>query len=127
MKIHVRSKQVTIDGSTRAHVERQLGFSLGRLAARILRVTVQLIDLNGPRGGVDKACRITIRLRPTGTVFLEDRAPDLHESIDRAADRAGRSVDRALKRVRALARGTALPRGPLLESMQFNPYEYPAA
>jgi putative sigma-54 modulation protein len=127
MQIHVRSNHVAIDGTTHAHVERRLQFSLGRLAPRILRVTAQLIDLNGPRGGVDKECRITIRLRPTGTVVVKDRDADLVASIDRAAGRAARSVDRALKRARDRARSVALPSSPLLVSIHANPYDYPAA
>ena len=102
MKIHVRSRQVVVSESVRAHIERRLEFSLGRVAPRVRRATVQIVDLNGPRGGEDKACRIEVRLDPTGTVFVEDRDANLYTALDRAADRAGRSVVRALKRERDL-------------------------
>lgn len=104
MKIHVRSKHFAVDEALRCHIERRLEFSLGRCSPRILRTTVQLLDLNGPRGGEDKACRIEVRLRPTGTLFVEDRDADLFAAVDRAADRTGRSVARALKRERELER-----------------------
>jgi ribosome hibernation promoting factor len=105
MKIQVRSRQVEVDGTARAHVERRLQFGLGRLSLRILRVTVQIVDLNGPRGGEDKSCRIEVRLLPTGRVFVEDTDADLYAAIDRAVDRVARSVLRAIKRSRAVTRG----------------------
>jgi ribosomal subunit interface protein len=106
MKIHVRGKQLEIDETARSHIERRLEFSLGRFSPRVLRVTVQLTDVNGPRGGDDKACRIEVRLRPTGTVLVQDRDAGLVAVVDRAADRIGRSVARALERERELERQT---------------------
>jgi putative sigma-54 modulation protein len=98
VRIHVRSKNLAIDETRRSQVESRLAFSLGRFAARILRATVRIIDLNGPRGDHDKACRIEVRLRPAGTVLVEDRDVDLFTALDHAADRAGRAVARALAR-----------------------------
>ena len=46
-----------------AHVERRLRFALTRFSGRIGRVNVFLTDQNGPRGGIDKTCRIVVRLR----------------------------------------------------------------
>ncbi len=107
MKIHLRSKKVGLDETVRAYIERRLRFSLGRYSPRILRVTVQIVDLNGPRGGEDKVCRIEVRLLPTGSVFVEDTDADLHAAVDRATDRAARSVSRAIERTRDLKRDIA--------------------
>lgn len=107
MKIHVRTRQVQLDDFVRAHVERRLQLSLDRFSDRVQRVTVHLVDVNGPRGGKDKVCRIEARLRPTGVLFVEDADADLFVAIDRAADQAGEAVSRALKRDRDLARKAA--------------------
>jgi ribosome-associated translation inhibitor RaiA len=104
MKVHVRGKQADVSNTVRAHIERRLQFSLGRLSPRILRVTVQILDLNGPRGGEDKACRIEVRLLPAGSVFVEDTDADLHAAVDRAADRAAGAVSRVIERTRRLER-----------------------
>lgn len=107
MKIHVRSRLVVVGADARAHIERRLESSLDRLADRVQRVTVTLLDVNGPRGGEDKLCRIEVRLRPTGTLFIEDAGADLRTVVDRAADRAGEAVSRALERGRSARRGAA--------------------
>jgi putative sigma-54 modulation protein len=127
MKIHVRSRQVEVDDTVRAHIERRLQFSLGRFSQRIRRVTVQIVDINGPRGGEDKVCRIEVRLPPTGSVFVEDMDADLHAAIDRAADRAARSVSRAIKRTQDLERDNARPRSPLSALASSDSDEQPAA
>lgn len=104
MKIHVRSRQLHLGDEVRAHVERRLAFSLDRFRDRVGRVTVNLMDVNGPRGGEDKACRIEARLRPTGAVFADGFATDLLAAVDLAAARAAATVARALKRERGFAR-----------------------
>lgn len=104
MKVHVRSRQVELDDAIRSHVERRLELGLGRLADRIGRVTVYVVDVNGPRGGEDKVCRIEVRLRPTGTVIVGDAGAEILGAIDRAADRAAQAVARALKKSRGAVR-----------------------
>jgi ribosomal subunit interface protein len=106
MKTQVRSKQTEVDESVRAYVERRLQFALGRHSARILHATMHIVDLNGPRGGEDKSCRIEVRLRPTGNVFVEHTDADLYAAVDRAAERMGRAVSRVVERVRHIKRET---------------------
>ncbi len=106
MEIRVRSRLVEVDESVRAHITRRVGFSLGRLSPHVLRVTVTIGDLNGPRGGEDKACRIEVRLRAGGSVFAEEANASLYAAIDQAAGSAARSVGRAVKRLKDRERGT---------------------
>jgi putative sigma-54 modulation protein len=82
------------------HTRRRLGFALGRFADRITSVWVRLADENGPRGGVDKRCRIEVRGTQKWLVLVDDADTDLHAAIDRAADRVARSVVRTLERLR---------------------------
>jgi ribosome-associated translation inhibitor RaiA len=81
-------------------MERRVGFALSRFVARISLVTVTLADSNGPRGGVDKQCHLVVRLTPSGKVTIEERHADMSAAVALAADRAGWSVGRALKRRR---------------------------
>ena len=100
MQVEIRSRKIEVDEALRAHVDRRLRFALGRFGERIVKVTVRFEDANGPRGGVDKQCRIDVALRPSGSVLVEDIDVDLHAVVDRAADRAARAVDRDLQRRR---------------------------
>jgi len=57
-----------------------------------------LIWLSVPRGGIDKRCCIQVTLKGPAAVVIEDTESSLYHAIDRAADRAGRSVMRRLAR-----------------------------
>lgn len=94
------------------HVDRRLHFALARFGPRIARATVALEDVNGPRGGVDKACRIVVRLRSGGDIVASVDDVDWHAAVDRATTRIGQSVAREVTRSREV-RGlpAAPPRG----------------
>lgn len=98
MQFEIRGKDIYLTGTLRKHVERRLGFALGRFAGRIRRVRVSLDDLNGPKGGMDKSCRLTISVAPSATIVMEDRDSNVYVAIDRLADKAGRCIGRRLKR-----------------------------
>ena len=98
--IMIRARKVTLSSTLRDHVERRLGFALGRFGNRIDRVTVRLDDLNGPRGGVDKRCQIQARLHRSGKVIVEVTDVEIEAAVDRAADRIARRVKDELDRTR---------------------------
>lgn len=83
----------------RAYVERRLRFSLGRFIARIGRVRVKISDVNGPRGGVDKSCQVSVELLP-GSKLIRQEAVDanLFVAVDHATERMGRAFSREVGR-----------------------------
>ena len=100
MRIHVRAVNLELDRKMRAEVQSRLQASLGRLAHRILRVAVRIVDQNGPRGGEDIACFVEIRLRPRGRLFIEETGISLLGAVSRAADATSTAVARSVERSR---------------------------
>jgi len=98
---------VEADNGLREHIERRLTFALSRFSDRVTKVAVTLTDNNGPKGGVDKSCRIVVRLRSLGEVIAEVVDTDWPVTIDRAASRAGHNVGRELDRKREFDRTSA--------------------
>lgn len=92
MRIHVVGRTVEIDDGLHGFVEHQVMLALGRVSSGIHCAIVRLSDLNGPRGGMDKTCRIEIRLRSRKSLVVEHTDINLYAAISRAADRAGRAV-----------------------------------
>jgi putative sigma-54 modulation protein len=101
MKIQIRGRNVELTDVLRTRVERRLGFALGRFGERVVRVFLRFSDTNRDRGDLDKRCQIDVSLRPR-SVRVEHSDADLFVALDRAADRASRSVARALEREREL-------------------------
>jgi hypothetical protein len=55
--------------------ERRVRFVLRRLRWMVPRAEVQLSDVNGPRGGVDKRCRVELRTDGAGSVVVTSQWP----------------------------------------------------
>lgn len=99
MELEVRGRHLHVSGALRQHLERRLGFALGRVSHRINTVWVRLEDTNGPKGGLDKRCRIKVAGGGGWLVMIEEHDSDAYAAVERAAGRAGRAVERTLERM----------------------------
>lgn len=103
MDVQINIRNADLADALRAYVERRLHFALGRFIGRLGRVKVQISDINGPRGGVDKSCRISAELLPGRRLVLQEAVDaNLYVAVDNATERIGRSFGRKLARDREL-------------------------
>ena len=100
MNVDIQSPGFPITAPLAEHTGRRLRFVLTHHSDRIERVVVRLGDMNGPRGGVDKFCRIQVYLFDAPVAAIEEIGLDLYAVINRATDRAGRLVVKHLERSR---------------------------
>jgi ribosome-associated translation inhibitor RaiA len=103
MNIDIQARNFNLTGSILREVEKRIGYTLGNRYDKIEHITVRLGDINGPKGGNDKSCRIRVAIPGQKDVFVEDIEADLYTAIHRAADRANRTVARRLARERQRA------------------------
>jgi len=82
----------------RAYVRRKLGMKLGKFANAIVRVTVRIEDVNGPRGGIDKACRVKVVLSGLPSVVVEKKDASQDAAIDGALSAVERAVRRSVQK-----------------------------
>jgi hypothetical protein len=81
----------------RERTERRFAFALGRFGDLVRSLTIRLADVNGPRGGHDKLCSVSVQLATSRrAIVIEDVDARAETAIDRAADRAARAVARAV-------------------------------
>lgn len=107
MHIDIQSSGLVLTESLRAYVKRRLQTSIGWAMTR--RLAVWLSDINGPRGGNDKRCKIEVRLNNGKSILIEDTEPNMYTAIDRAAERADRAVARQLAKRRSFPREKLVP------------------
>ena len=100
----VRTSGVGVDPGLRRRIHRRLGWRLGKFAPRIERLTVRFADVNGPRGGVDVACRIKVVISGVPSVVVTEQAANPVEAFDLAGQRIERVVKRTIGRARARGR-----------------------
>jgi len=107
MQIIIQARGFDLTAGLREHVERRLYFALDWAHDHVSRISVVLSDVNGPRGGEDKRCRIQVAVPGTADVVVEDTQADLYVAIDRTVDRAGRTLVRRLARQRRHRHGSS--------------------
>lgn len=72
--------------------ERRVRLALRRLSWLAPRARVQLSDVNGPRGGIDKRCQIELTTDATGPVIVTSMARDWRSALHSAVARAARAL-----------------------------------
>ncbi|PLW70706.1 HPF/RaiA family ribosome-associated protein [Pseudohalioglobus lutimaris] len=109
MNIDIQARDFELTDALAQHVRRRLDFALSPRYEQIQQIQVRLGDVNGPRGGKDKCCHLYIVLPRMQDVVVEDTEVDMYVAINRAIDRAGRSVSRRLARQRVRPPRNAQP------------------
>ena len=98
MQIDIQARQFSLTRALNYYTERRIRFALTRFEERISRISIWLSDVNGPKGGRDKHCRLHLVLAGKPDVIVEDTQVNLYAAINRAVDRASRTLVRKLDR-----------------------------
>ena len=119
MDTDIRILSTDLTEALQSYIERRLHFSLRRFGRRVGRISVRITDVNGLRGGVDKACYVSAELLPSGgTVIQRTVDANLYAAIGRAVEGLGHSFARALERKvewRQNRETVRFPRPPILK------------
>ncbi len=105
MEVEVQARGLSAAPFLRQHARQRINSALGRFRYSVHSISVRLGDINGPRGGADKLCRIVVRLKNSSLVIIEELGDDIFQVIDKVADRVHQSVSRQLGRVKQATRG----------------------
>ena len=104
MQIDIKSRGFSLTDALFSYAQRRLLFAMSYCGGHINRVVIRLSDVNGPRGGADKRCHIQVVLSGIPDVVVQDTEVNLYDAIDRAIDRAKRTVVRKVDRQFTLIR-----------------------
>jgi putative sigma-54 modulation protein len=97
MKVLMRTNLGAITAAMSAHVDRRAAAIMGKHAGQIRTVRLRVEDQNGPRGGQDKRCRVTVELVRGGQVTAEARGSNFYLVVDRGIRRAAQAVGRTVE------------------------------
>ncbi|MBP1625633.1 MAG: HPF/RaiA family ribosome-associated protein [Holophagaceae bacterium] len=96
MRIEIKAMGFKLTTALKAFIREHLIQMLERRADAVRSVIVRLSDLNGPRGGEDKLCRIQVDLMGRQMQFAQAVHSDAYAAIAEASRRATRTVNRTL-------------------------------
>ena len=106
MQIQIQVKGLPGSSKLRRFAMHKLTVALARFSHAVQEASMRLGDINGPdRGGVDKICRVVLRMKNNAVVVVEELGTDIAQTIDRVADRLHQSVSRQLSHSTRIDRG----------------------
>lgn len=108
--VHIRAAERDLSADDRNYIRGKLGRALGKFAGNIVRVSIRTHDANGPRGGVDRVCRIKVVLIGLPSVVFEKRDPTMNAAVDGALSGVEQAVRRVVQRRWMKPRRVAAPR-----------------
>ena len=98
MQTIIQSRGFVLTDALHEYTQRRLAYAVSFAGDYIQRITVRLSDINGPKGGEDKRCKLVLKMQGMPSVIIEDTESNLYTAIDRAVERASRTLARVLKR-----------------------------
>ena len=99
MQIQVNASDVQSSEAITSHVIERVESALSRWADHVTRVEVHLHDVNGHKSGVDKCCKMEVRLKHHQPMAVEDMSDDLYEAVRGAAKKLTTRVQRTLEKL----------------------------
>ncbi len=102
MKVLMRGVHLSLTDGLKVYVQEHLVDHIERLCddQEASEIDISLVDTNGPKGGVVKECRVTVRLPGLSSIHVTETAETLHQAIDAARDRMENTLKRTLERRR---------------------------
>ena len=102
MNINVKAPDNTKRNDFQESVIDRLTRTLSRFSHQISRVNVTLTDENGPRGGVDKRCRVSVVMPSVGEFAASAKHENSWAAVAQATGRVRRKILTQLKRPHSL-------------------------
>lgn len=100
MKVQVRFQGFPSSTSLADYARRKVHQRLRRFSGRIRAVDARFSDVNGPRGGRDKRCLITVHVPGRAPLNIEELHQDFYAGINLALGRVAQLVGRKIERAR---------------------------
>lgn len=100
MNLTIRKSRLKWSDPLATYAERRVHHGLDRVRERVRSVLVHLADVNGPRGGEDKRCVVSVRLDSGQAIKVDTRDACAYRAIDGAVGRLKRRVTERIKRSR---------------------------
>lgn len=96
-QVEVRTRGFTLTPSVYQHAVDHIAAKLAKHARAVSELTVRLEDINGPKRGRDKRCRVEVALGGRPPLIVEEIDQDAGAAMDQAGHRLERLVARALE------------------------------
>ena len=110
MRLNIHGHSIFLNRELRQHIERRIRHATRRFESRIRLTSVLLSDVNGPKGGADKVCRVIVELNRRDRVVLTGLGSDAFRLVDGVAARVNWRISLLVQRRRRFDRTQTIRR-----------------
>jgi ribosomal subunit interface protein len=96
MLVNIQSRHFSLSEALSKYVKSKVQIMLSRYESKIISINVSLFDINGPKGGEDKCCKIIIKINGASSIVVQEPAESLYAASNTCSRRARRAVKRQL-------------------------------
>ncbi|QRN94579.1 ribosome-associated translation inhibitor RaiA [Archangium violaceum] len=101
MKVLMRGVHLDLTDSLRDYANQHLVDPIARyIDDEATEIEIALVDINGPKGGVDQECRVTVRMPGFSGIHITETAETMFQAIDATRDRLEKTVKRTVEKRR---------------------------
>ena len=101
MKVLMRGVHLNLTDSLRDYVTQHLVEPLVKfIDDEATEMDIALVDINGPKGGVDQECRVTVRMPGFAGMHVTETSETMYHSIDAARDTLEKMIKRTVEKRR---------------------------
>jgi putative sigma-54 modulation protein len=101
MHVQMVANEFWMTPSLREYLESRIHLAFSALRSKTIEISVRLRDLNGPKGGRDMMCQVSVVIPGQAEVVIKDVQENMYTAIDKAVKRAAYRATRIIMRRRA--------------------------
>lgn len=98
LRVSVSGKGSLLSETIKGYVLKRITYALDRFRSSVREVKVRLLDVNGPKGGIDKHCIANVVLSKGEVITIHSEDSDLYRAIDHVSQKTKQVLSRRKKR-----------------------------
>ncbi|WP_144392957.1 hypothetical protein [Pleionea sediminis] len=98
MYLSIQSNNITLNSLAKENIKKRARRVFSRVEDKIDKVLINVKDVNGPKGGPDKLCKVIIESTVSSTIVVTNRKQNLAAAVDLALTKACFNLTQKMKR-----------------------------
>jgi len=98
MSMNFSSDGLPLKVKVQDYVQRKIDSAIGPFEDFVKAVDIRIVDVNGPKGGIDQRCRVAVAMNGKPDIIASANHENAFGAISLAVDRVRRSLQRVVGR-----------------------------
>ena len=96
MFIDIQAQHFSLSPSTKEKIRSKLESTFRRFDNHVNSVIFRVSDNNGPKGGIDTSCCLTVKLDKTKDIVITGNYENVFQCLERSCERAKKNISKQL-------------------------------